>query len=79
MSEILTAWNARALRDFCEAGHPAGVAELISVLSGDDTRALTGQVKISILMPGALPKNTVHLHHPGWGRCHNPAVRRVAP
>ncbi len=44
LREMLTAGNARALRDFCEAGHPALVAELISALSAEETWAVLGYV-----------------------------------
>jgi magnesium transporter len=44
LREMLTAGNAKALRDFCEAGHPALVAELISALSAEETWAVLGYV-----------------------------------
>jgi len=40
LREMLSAGDAKALRDFCEAGHPAVVAELISALSGDEAWAV---------------------------------------
>jgi hypothetical protein len=79
LHEIFTAGDAKTLQDFCQAGHSTGVAELISALSGDDARALIGHVEISSLMPSALPKNTVHSHHRGLSRWHNPAARRITP
>jgi magnesium transporter len=36
LREMITAGNFKALRDFCEAGHPAVVAELISTLSAGE-------------------------------------------
>jgi magnesium transporter len=44
LREMLTAGNAKALQDFCEAGHPAVVAELISALSAEETWAVLGYV-----------------------------------
>jgi len=40
LREMLTAGNAKALQDFCEAGHPAVVADLISALSEEEAWAV---------------------------------------
>jgi len=44
LREMLTAGDVKALRDFCEAGHPAVIAELISALSGDEAWAVLRHV-----------------------------------
>jgi magnesium transporter len=48
LREMLTAGNAKGLRDFCEAGHPAVVAELISALSAEETWAVLGYVDLQL-------------------------------
>ncbi len=40
LREMIAAGNAKALRGFCESGHPAIVAELISALSAEETWAV---------------------------------------
>ena len=36
LREMLAAGDSKILRDFCESGHPAAIAELISALSSED-------------------------------------------
>ncbi|MEJ2165369.1 MAG: magnesium transporter [Desulfobacterales bacterium] len=48
LREMLTSGNAEALRDFCESGHPAIVAELISALSAEETWAVLGHVDLQL-------------------------------
>ena len=48
LREMLTAGNAKALQDFCEAGHPADIAELISALSAEETWAVLGYVDLQL-------------------------------
>ena len=45
---MLTTGNAKALRDFCERGHPAAVAELISALSAAEAWAVLGHVDLQL-------------------------------
>jgi len=45
---MLTAGNAKALRDFCEAGHPADIAELISALSAEETWNVLAYVDLQL-------------------------------
>ena len=40
LHEMLVAGNAKALREFCESGHPAFIAELISALSAKEPWAV---------------------------------------
>ncbi len=40
LREIIVAGDSKALRCFCEAGHPVVVAELISALSADEAWAV---------------------------------------
>jgi magnesium transporter len=48
LREMLAAGNAKALRGFCEAGHPADVAELISALSTEETWAVLSHVDLQL-------------------------------
>jgi len=48
LREMLAVGNAKALRDFCEAGHPADVAELISALSAEETWAVLSYVDLQL-------------------------------
>ncbi len=48
LREMLTAGNTKALQDFCEGGHPAVVAELISALSAAETWAVLGHVDLQL-------------------------------
>jgi magnesium transporter len=48
LREMLAAGNSQALRDFCEATHPAAVAELISALSAAETWAVLGHVDLPL-------------------------------
>ncbi len=36
LCKMLAAGDSKLLRDFCESGHPAVIAELISILSGEE-------------------------------------------
>jgi len=47
LREMLAAGNAKALQDFCETGHPAVVAELISALSAEEAWAVLSHVDLS--------------------------------
>ena len=79
MSDTFRNADIKAIRDFCEAGHSVGVAELISTLSEDDARALIRHVEISSLMSDILSQNTVRSNYFGLSRWHNPAPRRLVP
>jgi magnesium transporter len=48
LREMLTAGDAKALQDFCEGGHPAVVAELISALSAEEAWAVLGHVDLQL-------------------------------
>lgn len=48
LREILAAGNTKALRDFCESGHPALVAELISSLSAEETWSVLEHVDLPL-------------------------------
>ena len=48
LREILTAGDAEALRGFCERGHPAVVADLISALSAEETWTVLGHVGLEL-------------------------------
>ncbi|UCD77287.1 MAG: magnesium transporter, partial [Desulfobacterales bacterium] len=48
LREMLAAGNAKVLRDFCEGGHPAVVAELISALSAQEAWAVIGYVGLQL-------------------------------
>jgi len=46
--EMLAAGNTKALRDFCESGHPGLVAELISALSAEESWAVLAHIDLPL-------------------------------
>jgi magnesium transporter len=48
LREMLATGNAKALRDFCESGHPGLIAELISALSAEETWAVLTHVDLPL-------------------------------
>ena len=48
LREMLAAGDTQTLKDFCEAAHPAAVAELISALSAAETWAVLGHVDLQL-------------------------------
>jgi len=48
LREMLAAGDTKALRDLCESGHPALVAELISTLSAEETWAVLGHADLQL-------------------------------
>ena len=48
LREMIAAGNDKILRDFCESGHPALVAEMISALSAEETWAVLGHVDLPL-------------------------------
>ena len=48
LREMLATGDTQALRDFCEAAHPAAVAELISALSAEETWVVLGHVDLQL-------------------------------
>ena len=48
LREMLAAGNAEALREFCESGHPALIAEMISSLSATESWAVLGYADLPL-------------------------------
>jgi len=48
LREMLTAGDAKTLREFCESSHPAIIAELISALSGDEAWGVLKHVDLPL-------------------------------
>ena len=79
LSEMLAAKEAKALRDFCEIGHPDVIAELISALLVEASCARTRSLEMSCRAATTPPGYPFHPFDRNLNKIGNPIAGRVSP